>query len=224
MLPPEAAQDLTQVILARTSGSPCERLRDLACDLVDGALDSTRSQLAQAHLDGCSQCSGLVAALRTTQAVLPALAHANPGPWFAQRVLRATVHRPIQPRTDLRGLWWKLMHRPRIALEAAYLGAAAGLMGIYLPIPAPSIPLRVPAFVQPLGASAQRVTAQVIQAERRSTLTIQQSLRPASAMPTEPHLTLWQRSSAWVRTQLQAFRRTPPPPPPKENQAGPANP
>ncbi|WLT32709.1 zf-HC2 domain-containing protein [Geothrix sp. PMB-07] len=224
LLPPQAALDLTRAILARTSGSSCERLQELACDLVDETLDATRSQLAQAHLDGCPGCARLVAALRAAQTALPALAQANPGPWFTQRVLRATVHRPVAARTDLRSLWWKLMHRPRIALEAAYLGAAAGLMGITLPIPAPSIPLRVPAFVQPLGASAQRVKAQVIQVERRSALTVQQGLRPAPASPAAPRPSHWQRGSAWMRAQFQALRGNPPAAPAQGNPTGPPNP
>lgn len=223
LLPPEAALDLTRAILARTSGSACERLRDLACDFVDGSLDATRTQLAQAHLDGCPGCSRLVTALRAAQAVLPSLAQADPGPWFAQRVMRATSQVGPQPGTDRRPLWWRLMHRPRIALEAAYLGAAAGLVGSYLPLPAPPVSLRVPAFVQPLGASAHRVKSQVIQAERRSTLAIQQSLQPRTAAPAGPRPTLWQRGSAWARARFRAFRGAPPPPA-KGNEAAPANP
>ncbi|MBI1751268.1 MAG: zf-HC2 domain-containing protein [Acidobacteria bacterium] len=224
LLPPEAGLDLTRAILARTSGPACQRLHNLACAFVDGELDSAQGGLVRLHLASCPSCQSLVGALIETRNLLPALAQTNPGPWFTQRVMRATTRRPApQNATDRRPLWWKLMHRPRIALEAAYLGAAAGLVGSYLPIPTPPVSLRVPAFVHPLGASAQRVKSQVVQAERRSTLALQQSLRPKAATSAEPRPTLWQRSSAWARARLRAFRSAPPPPA-KGNEASPANP
>lgn len=207
-LPPEAALDLTRDILARTSGSPCQRLRDLACAYVDGELESGQSSLVRGHLDTCPGCTALVHALSVSHRVLPRLAHVEPGPWFVQRVLRATVH-----QTERRSTWWKLMHRPRIALEAAYLGAAAGLMGSYLPLPAPHLTTRVPALVQPLGASVQRVVGQVMQAERRTTASLQQGLVARAAAPAgeAPSNGLWQRWSTKVKDRLQRFRKSPQP-------------
>lgn len=83
-------------------------------------------------------------------------------------MLVATVHaagRPVLDGIDRRGTWSRLLHRPRICLEAAYLGAAAGLVGFYLPMPA--VP-RVPALVQPLEASAQRVAGDLVLAGKRT--------------------------------------------------------
>jgi len=216
-LPSDAALDLTRAIQARTSGSPCGRLRAIACDLVDGTIDPTQGRLAQAHMEGCAACAGLVAALRSSQEVLPALVHANPGPWFTQRLLRATTHQTARP-----SLWWKLMHRPRIALEAAYLGAAASLMGSYLPLPTPHLTQKVPALIQPLGASAQRVAGQLAQVERRTTGSLRQALLPqappsAVALPAK---SLWQRASARVR----AWLRFSPERPAETNRPKPANP
>lgn len=222
-LPPPPL-DLTRAILARTSGDPCQRLQHLACDFVDGHLDAGQAGLARLHLGHCEACSALVAALATLQATLPTLAQAEPGPWFTQRVLRATRQAPDQrtsaPRPANPGdLWRQLMRRPRIALEAAYLGAAAGLMGIHLPLPVPDLDLRVPALVQPLGASAQRVASrleQVAQAERRTAQSLQEGLRPL----VEPGLAplrrgnLWQRLIATIRTRVRALRGLPPTPPP----------
>ena len=218
-LPPEAALDLTQAILARTSGSPCQRLRELACAFVDGKLEVGQQSLVRGHLEVCPSCVALVSALAISEASLPSLVHLDPGPWFTQRVLRATVH-----QTERQSAWWKLMHRPRIALEAAYLGAAAGLLGSYLPLPTPNF-ARVPAMVQPLSASVQRVVEQVAQAERRTTNTLQQGLVSKVSAPTAvASKGLWQRMSARVRARLQAFRKSPPKSVPEEKAPKPANP
>ena len=224
-LDPGASPELTRAILARTSGDPCHRLQGLACDFVDGTLEAGQASLVRLHLGHCGACSALVEALASLRIDLPALAEVDPGPWFTQAVLRATRHQPIRRSADLRDLWWRLMHRPRIALETAYLGAAAGLVGIYLPLPA--LTPRVPALVQPLGDSALRVAGQLAQAERRTSASLQRSLRPIvtprSAQPSRG--SLWQRLSSWTRTRLQGFRRTPAPPPSPETQKPPsANP
>ena len=224
-LDPGASPELTRAILARTSGDPCHRLQGLACDFVDGTLEAGQASLVRLHLGHCGACSALVEALASLRIDLPALAEVDPGPWFTQAVLRATRHQPIRRSADLRDLWWRLMHRPRIALETAYLGAAAGLVGIYLPLPA--LTPRVPALVQPLGDSALRVAGQLAQAERRTSASLQRSLRPIvtprSAPPSRG--SLWQRLSSWTRTRLQGFRRTPAPPPSPETQKPPsANP
>ncbi|NWJ40090.1 MAG: zf-HC2 domain-containing protein [Geothrix sp.] len=224
-LDPGASPELTRAILARTSGDPCHRLQSLACDFVDGTLEAGQASLVRLHLGHCEACSALVEALTSLRTDLPAMTEVDPGPWFTQAVLRATRHQPIRRSADLRGLWWRLMHRPRISLETAYLGAAAGLMGTYLPLPA--LAPRVPALVQPLGDSALRVAGQVAQAERRTSASLQRSLRPiVSPRPApRPRGSLWQRLSSWIRTRLQVFRRTPPPPPSPEAKMPPsANP
>lgn len=226
-LDPGASPELTRAILARTSGDPCLRLQGLACDFVDGTLEAEQASLVRLHLGHCDACSALVGTLAGLRHDLSAMAQLDPGPWFTQAVLRATRHQPIRQSADLRGLWWRLMHRPRIALETAYLGAAAGLMGIYLPTPVPDLALRIPALVQPLGDSALRVAEQVAQAERRTSASLQRSLRPL-AKPRLDSLTrgsLWLRVSAWIKARLPFFRRTPPPPPsPDVNKPPPANP
>ncbi|HCZ32498.1 MAG TPA: hypothetical protein DHV93_02930 [Holophagaceae bacterium] len=224
---PGMSPELTRAILTRTSGDPCHRLQSLACDFVDGTLEAEQASLVRLHLGHCGACSALVGALAGLQTDLSAMAQVDPGPWFTQAVLRATRHLPIRQGADLREFWWRLMHRPRIALEAAYLGAAAGLMGIYLPMPVPDLALRIPALVQPLGDSALRVAEQMAQAERRTTTTLQRSLRPV-AKPRLDSLrrgNLWPRVSSWIKARLPFFLRTPPSPPsPDAEKAPPANP
>lgn len=198
-LDPEAAADLTQAILARTSGSPCQRLQALACDFVDGLLDEGQGSLLRGHMDQCTACAALVAALANAGELLPTMAEVDPGPWFTQRVMRATVYAPRRPAFDLPTAWVKLMHRPRIALEAAYLGAAAGLMGAYLPVPLPTLALRIPALVQPLRASAQRVAGQILEAEQRTQASLTRTVLPGITPDrAAPSLTLWQRGTGQV--------------------------
>lgn len=119
--------DLTQRILALTSGSACEHLRPLACDYVDGLLERTPRQLVEGHLAHCEHCTSLVAQLRSSRVLLPVFANATPGPWFTQQVLRACAVAPA------RSWWSRLMCRPRIALEVAYLATALFVVGVCLP-------------------------------------------------------------------------------------------
>lgn len=200
--------DLTRAILARTSGSPCARLKGLACDLVDGVLEADQRVLAEAHLEHCSGCAMLVAALRESTALLPRMAELDPGPWFGPRVLRATLHRP-RPTFGARAFWTRLMHRPRIALETAYLGAAMGILGFNLPSAQLARAWHAPAFIQPLGASAQRVAAQVAGAEQRTVASVRGIFAPGEGRPPR----LWQRFSAKVRAWLHRDARSEPPKP-----------
>jgi anti-sigma factor RsiW len=160
---PSDGADLTRSILALTSGSPCAHMRDLMCDLLDGALDSERRALAQAHLDHCPDCTALVASLNASTVALPRLAEVDPGPWFLQRVL-STTSRASVPVPEAHTWWWRLMRRPRIALEAAYLGAMAGFLGFNVPAAPLAKVWRTPAVAQPLTTSAQNL----IQAEQRT--------------------------------------------------------
>ena len=200
------AEALTQAILARTSGSPCERLHTLACDFVDGALDEARSGLLRGHMDHCASCAALVRALAESSAVLPAMADVDPGPWFTQRVLRTTSRRPLERGFDARALWRKLLHRPRIALETAYLGAALGVVGLQAPVPWHS--LRAPAVVRNLAVPAQRVVGDVVQGGQRTAASLRR-IFPARAegIPSS----LWQRATAKVRAWIRTVRKTPQP-------------
>lgn len=191
---------LTRDILERTSGSPCGRLHALACDFVDGGLDAARESLVRAHLERCAACAALVAALSAQSRVLPALAQVDPGPGFTQGVLRSTSRRAVAPRFEARAAWSRLMRRPRIALETAYLGAAAGLIGLHAPVPWHR--LEIPAVVRAsaLRAPAARVmegmVEGVVRAERRATAPLHRALGlRAEASPAR----LWQRVSARAR-------------------------
>lgn len=165
-----AQADLTRAILARTSGDPCRRLQVLACDLVDGLLAPLPAELAATHLDHCPACRNLIAALGTLRTVLPTLASLDPGPGFTQAVVQATAHRAprltISP-PSFHATWTRLMRRPRICFEAAYLGTAAGILA--LNVPASTLrqladPSHLTALAHPRAAVAPVVQAAKVQA------------------------------------------------------------
>lgn len=128
---------------------------------------------------------------------------------------------------DLGALWRRLLHRPRIALETAYLGAAAGLVGFYLPTPLPELAHRVPAMVQPLSDSAQQAAKKVVQAECRTALSLGRRLEPLVKPRLDPQAarTLWRQAAYRTRAWLRRFRPPPSPTPkPPSETPPPANP
>ena len=120
--PPEGLLD---AVLASTSGSPCGRAEDLLCGWLDGELDGADRELMAAHLETCSGCHALAAAMTRLAAELPRLAEMRPDPDFVDAVLRA----PLPVRVRLRR-WWAVawpswVRRPRFASEAAFVGTLA---------------------------------------------------------------------------------------------------
>jgi hypothetical protein len=120
-------EDLIRGILKQTSGSPCGRAHELICMQVDGALESVDAGLLRGHNEHCTDCRELAAAMVWMQQPLQELAEVDPGPQFTAAVLRRTL--PLGQRLVRRlrrygSDWTELMRRPRIAWEAAYVGAA----------------------------------------------------------------------------------------------------
>jgi hypothetical protein len=206
------SEALIQAILARTSGSPCERLHALACDFVDGVLEEAQGSLLRGHMDHCAACAALVRALAESKAMLPGMAEVDPGPWFTQRVLRTTSRHPVGQGFDARAAWRRLLHRPRIALETAYLGAAMGLMGLHAPVPWHS--LKPPALIQalPLKAPAERLAGRLVQAEQRTTASLRGAFLPEGEASSVR--AIWRRASSKVRGWF----------PHREKNSSPANP
>jgi hypothetical protein len=137
---PGSCPDLTAAILARTSGPACQRLRALACDLVDGALAPEDQTLARGHLEHCPRCRNLVANLALATDLLPGFMEIEPGPAFTEAVLAATQPPPAQ-EDPLAANWRRLLRRPRFCLEVAYLATAAGFIAIQIPVRPPGAPL-----------------------------------------------------------------------------------
>lgn len=198
--------DLTRAILARTSGSPCRRLEALACDLVDGMLAPAQASLAQAHLDHCPACRTLLTALENLKTILPTLAQAEPGPALTAQVLQATL--PATPPT-FRTTWIRLMRRPRICLEAAYLGAVAGFISLHAPLPALHN-LGDSALVMRLGTPAGQL-APALQASRSKVKDCGNRAARTASQQAQRARSFWGEVVATLRTWLAYLKGTPPP-------------
>ena len=123
--------DLTGPVLARTTGSPCERARGLLSSRADAAMEALDSELLRGHLGHCQDCRAVEIALARLAEDLPSLALAEPDARFTGDVLAATLPLAARLRRGARGAretWSQWMQRPRFAWEAAYVGAI--LLGI----------------------------------------------------------------------------------------------
>ena len=138
--------DLTRRILAATSGAACAR----AESLLGEDLDPVDRALLEGHLGRCEPCRALADALAWALLALPALAERDPGRAFTAAVLARTSRRPARglvPTLERAYGWCEdLWQRPRIALEAAWVGAVVAAILIWSP-------------VAPSGAADQAVAA-----------------------------------------------------------------
>jgi hypothetical protein len=123
-------EDLVGRVLARTTGPACRPAEELLCDYVDGQLDAGTASMLVAHLDHCPSCSALAESLRALGGVLASLAELEPGPGFLPTVLDATSRRPKRGWLAGWAAAWSglLLSRPRLSLEAAYVGTLLFLL------------------------------------------------------------------------------------------------
>jgi hypothetical protein len=139
-------EDMIQSILRRTSGSPCRRAEALLCDHVDGTLEELDARLVQGHLDHCAGCRDLAATLAGMQPTLAEMAEIEPAEDFVEGVLAATLPWPARLRRRFRSLgeeWVRLLRRPRIAWEGAYVGTMLLLLVFGTPLsPFSNVPSR----------------------------------------------------------------------------------
>lgn len=112
---------LTAEVLARTSGTACDRARLLLASRAESPLDDLDSTLVAGHLAHCAACAELAASLEAVQVAIPSLATLDPGPGFADRILALTSRVPVRPTVTerWRGAWSRLVKRPRFAWEVA---------------------------------------------------------------------------------------------------------
>ena len=121
-------RDLTEAILAQTSGPACGQAQALVGDLIDGALDSADQDLCDAHLRHCPTCTAILTALVRLAEDLPSFAELPPDPPLVDYVLART--RPRQPRwiafrDRMHETGLRLLTRPRVAWEAGCVAALA---------------------------------------------------------------------------------------------------
>jgi hypothetical protein len=119
----EAPEGLAETVLERTSGAPCARAQELACDLADGVLDPSDAELARLHLGRCPDCGPIARALARLREDLPGLAEAAPGKGFVEGVLartsRSWPRRMERWRARVAYGFRRLLARPRFAAEGA---------------------------------------------------------------------------------------------------------
>jgi len=154
-------------VLARTSGSGCERACEQLSDLMDGTLVGMDRELVQAHLEHCDPCRSVAVTLGWLEPLLPQMAEVDPGPAFTARVLaRTTGHVQVPSRIpavpvgpaglmDRVGRWWdRQILRPGFAAQVAY--AATVLLVILTSVPGPfrEVPVKALEIVQAGPVSA----------------------------------------------------------------------
>jgi len=108
--------DLADSILAATGSDTCTACEELLGDFVDGILEQTESRYVQNHIDNCADCQAAAAALVLLDSELASLSATEP---------RVNLTASILARTTASDTSWsfytKLMHRPRISLEASFV-------------------------------------------------------------------------------------------------------
>ncbi len=133
-------------VLARTSGSACDRACEQLSDLMDGGLAGMDRELVQTHLEHCDPCRAVAVTLGWLEPLLPEMAEIDPGPAFTARVLAGTTGRtraeepmpavPTGPAglMDRVGGWWdRQILRPGFAAQVAY--AATVILVLLTAIP-----------------------------------------------------------------------------------------
>jgi anti-sigma factor RsiW len=133
--PVEDTQDWTRAVLRRIGAEPCAQAVDRLSGWVDGDLETVDTELVAGHVAHCGECNALARVLRAMRADLPELAEVRPDAAFLGDVLAATLRaEPILPWVArLDGWFAKLMQRPRIAWEGAFLATACLLLLVAFP-------------------------------------------------------------------------------------------
>lgn len=145
--------EFVRKVMARTTGSACEKACGQLPDLADGSLAKLDRQLVQAHLEHCPGCRSVAVVLGWVQPMLPDMAELDPGPAFMQQVLERTTgaEHPLTRAArsgqtvgplnliERLGAWWhQQIFRPRFALEVAYVATVI----LVLLTTVPGAPLR----------------------------------------------------------------------------------
>jgi hypothetical protein len=122
-------------VLAQTSGKTCDRTLLLLVEAE--AEQSAASELLPLHLESCAHCAAVAHAWTQVLHTLPLLAEGDPDPNFVGAVLAATAgsrkQRVVSPRAWLGRIQHRLIRRPRIALEGAFVMALLLLVAFGLP-------------------------------------------------------------------------------------------
>ena len=141
---------LVDSILRHTDSRPCPQARDLLPALIESQLASDDGELVGLHLQHCPECKQLLEILTFLQRELPQLAETPPDDRFTDDVLAATLSPGLRLRRWWRGRWTTWVHRPRFAMEAAYLGLVVILLVLgAFSTPLAALPLKGLELIQP---------------------------------------------------------------------------
>jgi len=210
------AADLTQKVLAETSGPACNKARELLGDFVDRSLGNDTALLLADHLENCLSCRQLETALRELATVLPSMAAMEPGELFTQSVLEATSRRKtLEQRWTA---WWQgLSRRPRFAWEAAYCGAVLGLLLFrFFPLLPNSPSLARLAMLEAKPAALWQTTASAASQQWSQGRLTASGLRESFAAALETNQQQWfttlqemgrKTSDRWEKTKLTLQKR-----------------
>lgn len=139
--PVDQTEDWTRAVLRKTASDPCTQAFDRLPPWIDGDLERFDADLVGGHVEHCTECDALAGVLRAMRENLPELAEVEPDIAFADEVLAATVGAnttapveiPLPWVARLDGWFAKLMQRPRIAWEGAYVATAFLLLLVFFP-------------------------------------------------------------------------------------------
>ena len=169
-LPPA---ELTDAVLARTSGPVCTQAETYLGELVDGLLGEMDQSLVEAHLEHCPRCASLRATLERLADDLPAFAELDPTPTLVPTVVERTHPQPAWGAAAFERVGTGLLQRPRIAWEAGYVAALV----VWLVFGASWSPLRATpvqalTLIQQGATDTQRAGVDVLVAFNRGVTTV----------------------------------------------------
>jgi anti-sigma factor RsiW len=121
---PARTEELVQAVLEKTSGKSCIQAHELLPDYVDGVLAAASGELVRRHLENCRSCQQIHQTLKDLKEVLPVLAQMDPGSsftWKCMHSLRQAQNKRSQPWIWPGRIWGRLLARPRLAWESAYI-------------------------------------------------------------------------------------------------------
>ena len=145
-------------VLAATSGPACAVAVDRFVAYVDGDLDATDATLLRRHLARCPSCRSELSHVRALIADLPRIAETSTDASFVADVLSKTSGRAIEPRPSWADTWSRLMHRPRFALELAYVATLLlCVLGTFTDLHVREVPHLMKTMISDLRPQAEAV-------------------------------------------------------------------
>ncbi len=121
---PAKTEEFVQAVLEKTSGKSCRHSHELLPDYSDGALSTASGKLIEQHLENCHTCQQIHQTLKDLKEELPGLAQMDPGSSFTWECMHAFRQEQNQrPQSWIKPgrIWSRLLARPRLAWESAYV-------------------------------------------------------------------------------------------------------